>query len=247
MLLIAICDDEQKICSELESSLIQILGALNIKSEIDVYSTGSELCRKIEADTYYDLIFLDIEFARNEVNGIEVGRIIRETHQNNTVSIVYISWEKKYSMQLFDIRPLNFLIKPLEFDKIEKVVKTFLKITGLRTEVFAYKVGHNTCKVQMKDIICIESRDRKLILHIIDGRKEEFYGSLKDVYEQQLKNFDFLFIHASYVVNYDHITSIKYSQLFLADNNMPLPISQNKRNEIRERYFEIMKRRNIML
>jgi len=247
MLLIAICDDEQKICAQLENDLIKILGNLNIKSEIYVYFTSSELCKKIESDTYYDLIFLDIEFAKNEINGVEVGHFIRDTHQNNAVSIVYISWEKKYSMQLFDIRPLNFLIKPLMYEKIEQVVKTFLKITGLRTEVFTYKAGHDTCKVQMKDIIYVESNDRKLILHIVGGRKEEFYGALKDVYEHQLRNFDFLFIHASYVVNYDHVTSIKYSQLFLTDIKTPIPISQNKRNEVRERYYEIMKRRNILL
>jgi len=247
MLMIAVCDDEQKINAELESDLINILANLNIKSEIDVYFSGSELCGKIASGTYYDLIFLDIEFAKNEINGVEVGRFIRDTHQNNTVSIVYISWEKKYSMQLFDIRPLNFLIKPLMYEKIEQVVKTFLKISGLRTEVFIYKSGHDTCKVQMKDIVFVESNDRKLILHIIGGRKEEFYGALRDVYEQQLKKFDFLFIHASYVVNYDHVTAIKYSQLFLTDNKTPIPISQNKRNEVRERYYEIMKRRNILL
>jgi len=32
-----------------------------------------------------------------------------------------------------------------------------------------------------------------MILHLADGRKEEFYGSLKNEYEEQLKKFDFLF------------------------------------------------------
>ena len=81
-----------------------------------------------------------------------------------------------------------------------------------------------------------------MILNLADGRKEEFYGSLKEVYSEQLKRFDFLYIHASFVVNYDYVTSIKYNQLFITDGS-PLPISQNKRNEVRESYYAIMKRR----
>jgi DNA-binding LytR/AlgR family response regulator len=243
MLNIAICDDELKICAELEAALMDMLGKLNIEHEIEVYLTGEVLCRSMEAGMHYDLIFLDIEFAKNEISGVEVGRLIRDAHQNNVVSIVYISWEKKYSMQLFNIRPLNFLIKPLEYDEVEQVVRTYLQIAGLWSGVFTYKIGHETFKAQIKDIVYLESRDRKLMLHLADGRKEKFYGSLKKAYEEQLMRFDFLFIHASYVVNFDYVTSMKYNQLLLADSSAPLPISQNNRNAVRERYHAIMKRR----
>jgi DNA-binding LytR/AlgR family response regulator len=194
---------------------------------------------------HYDLIFLDIEFAKDEINGVEIGRLIREAYQNNNVSIVYISREKDYAFQLFEIRPLNFLIKPLEHDVLEKTVKTYLQIAGLWSSDFAYIVGRDTRKVKVKDITHIESSDRKLILHFVDGKADEFYGSLKEVYHEQLKKFDFLFIHASYVVNFNYISAIRYNQLSLRGNTTPLPISQNRRNEIRESYFSIMKRRRV--
>ena len=243
MLMVAVCDDEQRIGAELEAFLIDILKKLDVKHEIDVYFTGEGLCRQMEAGSHYDLIFLDIEYAKNEVNGVEVGRLIREAHHNNIVSIVYISWEKQYSMQLFDIRPLNFLIKPLKYDVIEKTIRTYLDIAGLWSQEFTYKKGHDTCKVPVKDIIYLESRDRKLILNLLGGRKEEIYGSLRDAYSDHLKRFDFLYIHASYLVNFDYITSIKYDRLFITSNMFELPISQNKRKEVREAYYEIMKRR----
>ena len=108
-LFVAICDDEKRVGTELESALFKILGNLNIKCEVDVYLTGEELCAKLEDGAQYDLIFLDIEFAKNAINGVEAGRLIRDIYRNDLTSIVYISWEMKYSMQLFDIRPLNFL------------------------------------------------------------------------------------------------------------------------------------------
>ncbi|MCL2255155.1 MAG: DNA-binding response regulator, partial [Lachnospiraceae bacterium] len=92
MVVVAICDDEIDLGAELERTLIEIFTKLNVKYEIEVFLTGEELCRRMESGSRYDLIFLDIEFAKSEINGVEVGRLIREAQQNHIVSIVYISW-----------------------------------------------------------------------------------------------------------------------------------------------------------
>jgi len=243
MVSIAICDDEIKVGAELERDLIDVLSKLKVEHEIDVYFSSEDLCNKMEAGAHYDLIFLDIEFAKEEINGVEVGRLIREAHYNNMVSIVFISWEQKYSMQLFDIRPLNFLIKPLTHERVKQVAITFLQISGYHSDEFTYKKGYDTYKIKVKSIVYLESNDRKLILHLTNGKKEEFYGSLKEVYNEQLIKFDFLFIHASYAVNYDYVSTVKFNQLLLMDNETILPISVHRRNEVRETYFAIMKRR----
>lgn len=245
MIMIAICDDETTIGADLERALIDILDKTQIEHSIDVFFSGEDLCRHMEKDSHYDLIFLDIEFAKNEINGVEVGRLIRDAQQNDLVSIVYMSRIKDYAFELFEVRPLNFLLKPLEHDVIEKTVRTYLKIAGLWSEKFSYSIGRDTFKVKVKDIVYIESRDRKLLLNFSDGKVVEFYGSLKEVYHEQLKRFDFLFIHAAYVVNFDYISAIRYDRVFLMDSAMPLPISQGRRNEIREKYCEIMKRRRV--
>jgi len=224
---------------------MKMLEKINIPCEIDVYFTGEELCAKMEAGAHYDLIFLDIEFAQNAIDGVEVGRLIRETHKNNITSIVYISWKMKYSMQLFDIRPLNFLIKPLDYNKVEQVVKTYLNISGQWARNFLYKIGHSIYKVPVKDIVYLQSDKRKLIMHFADGRKEEFYGTLNEVFQEQLKGLDFLFIHTSYVVNYDYVKAVKYKEVILTTGETPLPISRPKRTEIREAYCTIMESRRV--
>ena len=244
MILVAICDDEKETSANLEGTLIDIFGQINVNYEIDVYFSGEELCRKMETGAHYDLIFLDIEFAKGRISGVEVGRLIRDAYNNDMVSIVYISWEMKYAMKLFDTRPLNFLVKPLNYEKIEQVVRTYLKLAGLWSGEFTYKIGHDIFKVLVKDIIYLESHDRKLVLHLADGRKEEFYGALREVYQEQLRKFDFLLIHSAYVVNYDYITSLKYTELNLI-NDENLPISQSKRKDVREAYCAITERRTV--
>ena len=241
---VAICDDETKTGAELECALIDIFSKLLVKHEVTVFFSGKELCRAIESGAHYDMIFLDIEFAPNEINGIEVGRLIRDKYNNYMISIIYMSRVKSYALELFDIQPFNFLIKPLEHGKIEETIRKYLKISGHWLGEFTYKKGHDTFKVQIKDIIYLESRDRKLILHLANGRKEEFYGALKEAYNEQLQKFDFLFIHAAYVVNYDYVTTVKYNQLLLAGGEISLPVSPNRKNDVRQHYMEIMKRRS---
>ena len=241
---IAICDDEIQIGAELERALIDILQKHQIKHEITIFFTGSELCKKMEGN-HYDLIFLDIELARDEINGIEVSRLIRDAHQNYLTQIVFISWEKKYAPELFDVQPLNFLVKPLMPEKIEAVICRYLSISGLWSREFKYKTGRETSKAKVKDIVYIESRNKKLIIHLASGRKIEFYGSLKDAYGEQLCKLDFLYIHAAYAVNYDYVSTIKAGELYLINSDAPLPISKPRKSETMELYYAIMKRRTL--
>ena len=243
MIVVAICDDDSKLGAELESTLIDIFNKLSVENEIEVFFTGSELYKAMESGSHFDLIFLDIEFAKNEIDGVEVGRLIRDVRNNYIVSIVYMSRVRSYAHDLFDLQPLNFLVKPLKSEKIDEVVRKYMKISGIWSETFTYKIGHDISKIQIKDIIFIESYDKKLILHHTDGRKEEFYGSIKKVYQEQLQRFDFLFIHTSYIVNYDYVTAFKINQVFLTGSVTPLPISKHRLDDVRKRYYEIMKRR----
>ena len=246
MIHIAICDNEVKLCAQLERTLLDIFNELKLAVEIDVFFCGEQLEQKMNLGTRYDLIFLDIEFEEGKANGVEIGRRIRELHQSQTTSLVYISWESGYSLELFEMYPLNFLIKPLSRDKVERTVKTYLKIAQSQSRELVYKKKHSTFKAQIKDVVYLENHRRKVIIHFSCGKKDEFYASLKELYSEQLEKLDFLFIHASIVVNYDYIKTIKQNQLLLTgDNATVLPIAPSKQNRVKEKYLAIMKKRAV--
>ncbi|MCL1863199.1 MAG: LytTR family DNA-binding domain-containing protein [Defluviitaleaceae bacterium] len=242
MIKIAICDDEPNICEELKQSLTYIFGGEKIDIDISIVPTGESLCKKMESEEYFDIIFLDILFAKNEIDGVDVGRHIRNTYNNNDVQIVYISWEKSYAMQLFEVRPMDFLIKPLSHSQIQKVVNSYLRIIGLNSGTLIYKKGHDKFEINIKDIVYLENSKRKIIVYLSNGKQEDFYGSLKNIYDEQLKYFDFIFTHASFVANYDHITAINHNRLIMAGNK-DIPVSSGKSLEVKKKYLAIMKKR----
>jgi DNA-binding LytR/AlgR family response regulator len=236
---IAICDDEDRIGFQIEEYVEKICSSLNLKSDIDVYSTGEGLLRELSEGTCYELIFLDIELETTD--GVKVGNTIRNEHNDELTQIVYISWKDSYALQLFDINPLDFLVKPLSYEDVAKVIRRYLKIINFWSDVFTYKYYHDTFKVKLRDIIYLQSSGRKIIIHSKD-KTEEFYGSLEEVFNEQLLRADFLMIHKSYIVNFDYVSVFEYDKAILSDKT-ELPIGQSKRKEIRKRQKEILKRR----
>lgn len=224
MLRIAVCDDDNTICSQFES----ILSNLNVeKMEIEIFYSGESLCQFMSNEVYFDIIFLDIEL--QIINGIEVGKKIRDEMHNETTQIVYISGKDSYAMELFETRPLNFLIKPLEAEKIEKVIKKVIELAAKSNQFFEYKIGRTQNKIPIKDILFFESYGKKVKL-FTQGDVHEFYGKLSDI-EQQLNNKDFMQIHKSYLVNYFHVIKYQYENVQMSDNTV-LSISQQHRKLI---------------
>lgn len=233
---IAICDDEQHICSQLEELLIETLKEKSVDYEIDVFYSGTVFCKQLK-NKEYDLIFLDIELPQN--SGIDVGKYIRETLGNEEVQIAYISAKERYAMKLFDFRPINFLVKPLDRAKVDKVLKKYFTITKQNDIMFEYKKRAEYYRIPMSEIMYLESKGRKVRIHSKKG-EDEFYGSLEKIYSNKLKNHKFLFIHKSIIVNYHYIKRISYEEVTML-NDVVLPISQSHRKAIKTIYLQMRK------
>ena len=85
----------------------------------------------------------------------------------------------------------------------------------------------------------IKSNNRKIKIVTIDGA-ESFYGKMDDVLIQTQRH-DFLYIHKSYLINYNHASAITYTQVTMSDGTV-LPISQKRRKEIRDLQLRIGRR-----
>lgn len=231
MLKIAICDDDKALCMQLKDMLNEIIE--NTDAEIYVFNTGEELCDLLINGSRFDIIFLDIELC--EINGVEVGKKIRNELNDELTQIIYISAKDSYAMELFDIRPLNFLVKPLKREKIESVLKTAKRIMLSSNQYYEYKIGNVNFNILISDILYFESSGRKVKIILNDDIKE-YYGKLSEV-EEKIKDNDFFFIHKSYFINYNHVIEYAYEYVKMSNNEV-LGISQNNRKAVREKLLQ---------
>ncbi len=229
MFRIAICDDEQLICSQIENCILKYASENNEKIDTQVFYSGEEMCKFLGMGQEFDLIFLDIKMKM--INGIEVGRKIREDMDNQITQIVYVSGNDTYYRDMFDVRPMHFIHKPINESEIIKDVRLAMRLADKLGGTFIYKKGHETFRKPVKNILYFESNNREVKMATNEG-EEVFYGKLDEVYKQVAK-YHFMYIHKSYVVNYFFITKFRYEEVTMSNEDV-LPISQAKRKATRE-------------
>lgn len=230
MLSVAICDDENLVCSQIESILLEFSKDKSLKINVEVFYSGEKLCTFLSEGNYFDLLFLDIEL--QTTNGVKVGKIIRNELKNESLHIIYISGKDSYAMELFDIRPLNFLIKPLQVYKVEEVVNRALLLVNMGNHIFEYKKGSCIYKTPIKDILYFESKGKKVTMYT-SNETREFYHKLVDIIDLLGEN-DFILIHRSFYVNISHVIEYQYDNIKMI-NNIALPISQQHRKYVRNK------------
>lgn len=240
MFKVAICDDEQLICSEIEEMILGYAKINYVDIDVEVFSSGEELCRLLNKKCIFDLIFLDIEM--KGMTGIEVAGYIRKKCINYITKIVFITGREGYERQLFDVQPFNFISKPVEYKVVGEVVKLALELEKINMELFKYKKGKEVYKIPLKDIRYFESDNREVKIYAINN-EDIFYGSLKKIHNE-VNKYRFIQIHKSYIVNYQYIEEFGYDYIML-DDSKRLPISQLKRKQTRELQFQYEKEKLI--
>lgn len=227
MLEIAICDDDNEICLEIEKIILNYRNNLDIKMNIDIFYSGERLIEFIKKEHPFDLIFLDIEL--KTITGIEVGRKIREELCDHISKIVFITSKTGYEEQLFDLQPLNFIKKPIDEIKVRKCIDLTYMLYSMENKVFKYKKDYNIIKVKTKNILYFEKVGRKT--RIVTEEGEDFFNeSISKVKDRLPKTF--IETHCSFIVNFDRITCLDKNFVIIT-NYDEIPVSQKNIKNIR--------------
>lgn len=229
MIKIAICDDDKLFCDEIETAIESYERTSSSSISFETFYSGESLIEYIRDGNVFDLIFLDIEL--ENINGVDVGKIIRNEFKNEAIQIVYISWNRAYALELFKNRPFDFLIKPLETEALYEVIDKYIEIYEHENNFFEFKFGKSAYKIPFKEIMYFESENRKIKIVGIFGEKE-YYEKLQTV-SSQLPAKEFIQIHKSIIVNCFYISNYTYEEIVLS-SGQKLPISQKFRVPVRE-------------
>lgn len=227
MLKIAICDDDNYTCSEIEQIILNFEKTTIVEMDIEVFYTGESLVNYIKSEHKFDLIFLDIELGTT--TGIEIGNMIRNEFDDYISKIVFITSKSGYEQQLFDVQPLNFIKKPIDHEKLKKCVNLAIKLSNIDNWAFEYKKRSEVIKIDTKDILYFESKRKQIKIMTYSG-EDYFYGTLKGIREKLPKTF--VSPHGSFLINFDKVERIT-KEFVILKNGIEIPISQRKLKAIR--------------
>lgn len=233
MFSIAICDDDSVFCDQLKCMVGAHLKELGVEYQILVYNSIRNIGYDVMEGMVFDALFLDIEFPNEKKkNGVYLGKYLREMMKNDYSQIVYVSSKEQYAMQLFQIRPMDFLLKPLDVNKLKAAVDKMLYLQNISKKTFTYSFGAREHRLELGKILYFESAGRKVKIVCNNGNTYYYNGRISDVYEK-LKSSEFFSPHKSFVVNYHAVEQWSRKALVVV-NGDNIPVSRNKVEEIRE-------------
>lgn len=234
MLEVVICDDDVVFTGKIEELLKKMGQRYNIQMNIEVFWDGDELVEVIKTGRRFDIIYLDIEMKK--MNGLDAANEIRMIDRESL--LIYITSYESYMPVIFDYRPFQFIVKPIQIDKFERCFVKAHKEILQNDSYFQFKYNKINYRILTQKIMYFESRKRVVSI-ITQDTVMKFYGKLDDV-ELDLRDskLNFLRIHQSFLVNFKYIEEIAYDRLKLT-NGQILYISEDKRKKIGRQYCDI--------
>ena len=227
MIRIAIVDDIIEICSSLERILLHYAEKIDEKIEVEPYTSSETFFSALDNNETFDLIYLDIEI--DNKTGIDIANHIRSVMDDELQQIVYISGKPEYSIKLHETHPLDFIIKPIKQESVEKIMNRYMKISGRFTDNFTYNIGTDRYKIKMKEILYFNVSNHTTEMHT-KNNVISIYGTLKAL-EKELKRYGFLRIHRKILVNSLHIKAYHYENVTLY-NGESLEIGKTYHNDV---------------
>jgi DNA-binding LytR/AlgR family response regulator len=190
-----------------------------------------------------DLIFLDVKMP--SLTGTDFVRSLK-----NPPKIIFTTAYENYALEGFDLNAVDYLLKPIGFDRFLKAIDKLLMLqkdrpqklalaerpAEQRTDTFLYlKIDRKMVKVNIADIYWIESL--KDYIKVVLKDKVLVSKQMISVIEELLPEDRFVRIHRSFIVSLSKIDG--FHSYFVEVLGKELPIGRNYKAGCQKRLREI--------
>ena len=215
MIKIGICDDEQQMRKTLRQILEQVLQLRGTDHQISEYGSGEELTAGISyLDT--DILFLDIEM--KDLDGVETAKKLRM--KNSSAVIIFVTSHPDFVFQGYEVRALNYILKPYKPEKIKEVLHKALEALDVSTEKY-YVIEQRSGAIRSPlSSIRYFTSDKRIVRVVTDNGTYDFYDKLNDL-ETKLSDA-FVRIHNRYLIHLKYLSEIQGNQAIVDGESLPV-------------------------
>jgi DNA-binding LytR/AlgR family response regulator len=173
------------------------------------------------------LVLMDIQMP--ELSGIQLRQLL-----DTNIKIIFISAHPAYALQGYDLDIVDYLLKPVSFERFLKAVKKTLSQfdqgrklpepmpgpTLKDSSVLFVKSGYKIMKIVINDILFVEGLKEYITIHL-DHSKVIAFQTMKKM-EEILPADHFIRVHKSYIVALNKISSVERNRIFINDKVVPI-------------------------
>jgi two-component system LytT family response regulator len=183
-----------------------------------------------------DLIFLDINMP--EISGLSFARSI-----NKEIKIIFTTAYREYAMDGFDLQAVDYLLKPISFERLTRAVNSFFQIhfnkkehplqenIPVHNDFMFVRSDRKMIRINFAEIFYIESLNDYLKIHI-RNQKIVIRETISNI-EKQLPNSSFIRIHRSFIISLSALDS--YTSEYVEIKGNTIPISRSYKSAVLEK------------
>jgi DNA-binding LytR/AlgR family response regulator len=144
--------------------------------------------------------------------------------------IILITAYEKFALEGFNLDVIDYLVKPVAFDRFLKACNKALELQNLRTkksieepaDYFFVNVEYSLVKVEFADIRWIEGLKDYIKIFLRSTPKPVVTRMSIKSLEEQLPASKFIRVHKSYIVSIAAITSVRKNSVFISMEEIPV-------------------------
>lgn len=199
---------------------------LNFIGEFDNPLRAEELISRGEVQ----LLFLDIQMPK--ITGLDFFKTL-----HNPPPVIFTTAYPQYALDGFEVNALDYLVKPISFDRFLKSVlkaKEFYEVRESNakeagsSDYFFIKADNKLVKILFDEVLFVEALQNYVTIYT-PSKKYMTYLTFKSV-EDYLPADKFLKVHKSYIVAASKIDTIEGNDIRIGLQH--IPISRNQKDEV---------------
>lgn len=201
------------------------------KFSISRFPDGMDFISDYKAD--FDIILMDIDMPH--MNGLDTARRLRQVDEN--VALIFITNLAQYAINGYEVRALDFMVKPVEYGELEyKLDRALLYCRRHGDNTLTLESAGVVRRVSLRAIYYVEVYNHSLIYHTADGDITA-HGQLKDL-ESDSRFGQFAKCNSCYLVNCEQITQVHPDHVLVGGDR--LPISRRRKKAFMSRLAEAL-------
>ncbi|MBB6235433.1 DNA-binding LytR/AlgR family response regulator [Pedobacter sp. AK013] len=214
--------DDEPLAIQLIQNHINQLDTFEVVGTCSNAIKALEMLRTIPVD----LLFLDIKMP--QITGIDFLKTLK-----NPPAVIITTAYREYAIEGYDLDLIDYLLKPITFDRFFKAVDRYLRLRGpivkpeaipVTAHQFIYiKTGGKFHNLNEDEVLYVESLKDYIVIHCTDRKVTAKY-KISEL-ETELQNSSFLRIHRSFIVNLKKVTAFTAYDIEIGTKELPIGAS----------------------
>lgn len=241
-----VIDDEKNVRLRITDMIRENFPQISVVGEAEGVKSGLEAIKKLDPE----LLLLDIQMEDGNAFDL-LGNL-----DSINFKIIFITAYQEYAIKAIKFSALDYLLKPVSVDDLRTALRKAeeqilaelkLQLSNLqnnlqtsRSKTLALRTSEKIYLLEINNIIRCEA-DRNYTYFFVQEQKKHIVSQPMKEFEDLLKEFGFIRIHRSHLINIAYIESFDKSDggYIILKDKTEIPVSRRKKNEILEIFAKL--------